>query len=38
MFIYTYIYSERENKIVLMNLRDLWDVGEIKKMLENEKY
>jgi hypothetical protein len=33
-----HIYSERENKIVLVSLREVWEVGELKKMLENEKY
>jgi hypothetical protein len=37
--IYTYIYIVSENKIVLVSLSEgLLEVGEVKKMLNNEKY
>jgi hypothetical protein len=38
MCVCIYIYSERENKIVLVSLRGLQEVGEENKMLESEKY
>jgi hypothetical protein len=34
----THTYIVRENKIVLASLSGLWEAGEVKKMLENEKY
>jgi hypothetical protein len=35
---FTHIYGKRENKIVLVSPSEgLWEVGERKKMLENEK-
>jgi hypothetical protein len=36
--IYIHIYSERENKILLVSLKGLWEAGEGKKMLSNENY
>jgi hypothetical protein len=39
MYIHTYIYSDRENQTVLVSPSEgLWEVGERKNMLENEKY
>jgi hypothetical protein len=39
IYIYIYIYTERETRFYYsVCLRGLWKVGEVKKMLENEKY
>jgi hypothetical protein len=36
---YICIYSQRENKIILVSSsEEVWEVREIKKILENEKY
>jgi hypothetical protein len=38
MYVCICICSDRENKIVSVNLRCLREVGEKKKMLENENH
>jgi hypothetical protein len=38
MFIYIHRYNERKSKIGLVNLRELQEAEEVKKILQNEKY